>query len=1219
MSPLNAAKDQDVIASNAEAGPDVKGFDDVVGRHVFQGKPALRNWKIKANPVTEQGAPQSEEKQFSDDGILELPAANARPLRLGMSRVLQVAQALAVFATVAWVTYATIYVLALPGGMKALMQSPFSLGSVIASVLAPIAMLWLCLATWQRRSDAHMYAEALRGELQRLLFPTQDQAQVVNKDIQTLVQQAVEMSSSSRAAIKAIQRARQGLRAEIRDFAGVSQKTEFHIERLSETLNKRATELITLTEQIEKRTSAIDQGTQAGITAWTDAVEKMENKAGSIEGLFAKGADSIMQATEKASDQIKVIESQLNTTTDTFSEKINELAGKFANTSVMFEGHAEKLQTVSEAVAAEASRLDEAMQTTLKHQDSFEKGAERIAEIADHISDAMETGIQKINDRSEAVFARAETIEAKLSSRAESIELSATKLQATTSSLEQIGDVAAHKLGEALAMALSGSDAIMNSVRRAKEQLEKAAQDATSQAETLSKQTDDKVAELLEATTDKLGRISDMMKEFDQRQEEIKGILAQLDAQGLCVNETVSKAVGKIEHSVQLLADGATSVETKAKAPVAKLETTLQRLEDHARDFDAKLGARIADLETGSSKARDSVSAISDVLKDHLGDLSLVSGQVSGQAKVIQDTVQAQKDGLAAMISETETRLEQVQDRLRRQEISFTEALASVEAQIDTLSDKLFSEGQMSLDKTKDIAQGLNRLEEHIIQDLSRIHERSLLTSSAMKDVADTVAKAADTAIPRYNQALDQADQLEQRYSRLHDTFEKTSDRVMAGLKNLGGQLEENLEQFDFTSRDASQTLMTLVQDVGASVSDIKTVAEEAQDKVSVLQNGIKGRTEDLQLVSDQVRIRIEAMQRNLSDYTQDIGAMIGRTTTQLREATSQFADTARMLDEKTGTSTDKLQDASRLYIEESHRLALAAEQSMHKAARVVEGVQDEHAKLMQSAQQALNDLQKASDSLAIKSREVDEYIKASVRNTQFYTEELKTQAGIVADTSAESVDRIAGAIGTLTDQADEARLIGHKMSQHIEISRQKLADESDRLAAVTHKAVQTAEVAASAFSRQSTTLFKAVQDVATQAEKIRDAQWRAQREAFLSSSKFVIESLYSLSLDVSRHLESDLDARTLKSYQRGDVAAFTRHLVEIAPHIPAERAQRKFVDDSEFRNYVQRFIRQFEELLEQAHANDYGDLLSTIFTTSDIGRLYKILCEIAGRNARTH
>ena len=70
---------------------------------------------------------------------------------------------------------------------------------------------------------------------------------------------------------------------------------------------------------------------------------------------------------------------------------------------------------------------------------------------------------------------------------------------------------------------------------------------------------------------------------------------------------------------------------------------------------------------------------------------------------------------------------------------------------------------------------------------------------------------------------------------------------------------------------------------------------------------------------------------------------------------------------------------------------------------------------------------------------------------------------------------------------------------------------------------------------------------------------------------------------------------------------------------MPIDKSQRKFIEDGEFRTYVLRFIRQYEELLEQAQANDYGDLLSSVFSTSDIGKLYKVLCEIAGRNSREH
>ena len=61
---------------------------------------------------------------------------------------------------------------------------------------------------------------------------------------------------------------------------------------------------------------------------------------------------------------------------------------------------------------------------------------------------------------------------------------------------------------------------------------------------------------------------------------------------------------------------------------------------------------------------------------------------------------------------------------------------------------------------------------------------------------------------------------------------------------------------------------------------------------------------------------------------------------------------------------------------------------------------------------------------------------------------------------------------------------------------------------------------------------------------------------------------------------------------------------------------QEKFQSDSEFRTYVGRFIRQFEELYEQAHKNDHGALLLTTFASSNVGQLYEILCDIASRNS---
>ena len=61
------------------------------------------------------------------------------------------------------------------------------------------------------------------------------------------------------------------------------------------------------------------------------------------------------------------------------------------------------------------------------------------------------------------------------------------------------------------------------------------------------------------------------------------------------------------------------------------------------------------------------------------------------------------------------------------------------------------------------------------------------------------------------------------------------------------------------------------------------------------------------------------------------------------------------------------------------------------------------------------------------------------------------------------------------------------------------------------------------------------------------------------------------------------------------------------------EAASAKFARDGEFRTYVQRYIRQFEELYAQARASDHGAMLTVALGSGDIARLYDLLTQVAG------
>ncbi len=187
------------------------------------------------------------------------------------------------------------------------------------------------------------------------------------------------------------------------------------------------------------------------------------------------------------------------------------------------------------------------------------------------------------------------------------------------------------------------------------------------------------------------------------------------------------------------------------------------------------------------------------------------------------------------------------------------------------------------------------------------------------------------------------------------------------------------------------------------------------------------------------------------------------------------------------------------------------------------------------------------------------------------------------------------------------------------EKSREQLNKESEKLINVSKTALTAANDAAGIFTKQSTSLFKAAQDAQENIDKIKNTHWKVQRDAFMNSAKFIVESLHSLSMDLTTTLEGGVPDKTWKLFQKGDVAAFTRRLAQLGTEkMPIDKLRKKYCEDSDFRGYVQRYVRQFEELFDQASNNDHGEILASTFMSSEVGKLYEILCSASGKEPRT-
>jgi len=110
------------------------------------------------------------------------------------------------------------------------------------------------------------------------------------------------------------------------------------------------------------------------------------------------------------------------------------------------------------------------------------------------------------------------------------------------------------------------------------------------------------------------------------------------------------------------------------------------------------------------------------------------------------------------------------------------------------------------------------------------------------------------------------------------------------------------------------------------------------------------------------------------------------------------------------------------------------------------------------------------------------------------------------------------------------------------------------------------------------------------------------------------IESLDSLAVDIARMIDHNAAAELWDRYKRGERNVFTRKLYTMQGQRAFDEIRRKYRGDREFMQTVDRYIAEFERLLDEVSRDDRGQLVARTYLTSETGKVYTMLAHAAGR-----
>ena len=115
-------------------------------------------------------------------------------------------------------------------------------------------------------------------------------------------------------------------------------------------------------------------------------------------------------------------------------------------------------------------------------------------------------------------------------------------------------------------------------------------------------------------------------------------------------------------------------------------------------------------------------------------------------------------------------------------------------------------------------------------------------------------------------------------------------------------------------------------------------------------------------------------------------------------------------------------------------------------------------------------------------------------------------------------------------------------------------------------------------------------------------------------SPRHSIESLDSLSVDIARMIDHDAATDLWDRYKRGERNVFTRRLYTLQGQQAFDEIRKKYRTDREFKQTVDRYIGEFERLLDEVSRDDRGQVVARTYLTSETGKVYTMLGHAAGR-----
>ncbi len=1005
--------------------------------------------------------------------------------------------------------------------------------------------------------------------------------------------------------------------------ASVTQTIESRSNELNETISTR---FMQIHQGIEDRAGSIASDIEARVSRFENLLDiRVDAAASRVEASGQKASDVLLTRAEELTQSIKTrvddSEQTLTTLISETSEAIQSSARIAQQSLLTLSGEVtSQLRSAStdieRAVETSAREAENVLSLSSSNATSQIKTAsaeiERVLQTSTQAAEALllqasgnaSTQIKSISTEIEqALLTSAQTAETALT---QASDTASTRIKSTSGEIERMIQISAAEVENVLVQASTTASTQLKSISG---EIERALQVGAGAAEALLVQASNNASAQIKLSSEEIERA--LQTSANEAQSALiaaaTNATAQIKTSSAEIERTMQVGAREAESTLIL---AATNASTQVKSSSDEIERTIA---SSTENLGAHVASKVAELTSGLQEQSDRIARALDERRTPLIEV------ITTKSDQLVQALGTKSEELAAVIGNaTEVALTSIEGRGGAFTLAMMNNSADLARQINTASEIATGAVNKAL---KDIE----------LTSRSAIDQSRQVATSAVTEMQETSKILRTDTVALFERLREGNILLQEVLTGAHENlnsleralvtrvadFVSTLNDVTTRNGASANALEEQLAIFNRTTSGALEGLSSLsdkFETHGQMLAEAAKLVDESNDRASAS-------------VADR-NTMLESLVTTIDIRTLDLDERLQRFTTLLDEslaaAENRARDIARVVAESAGASSSAVGrqfEAVRTAVEEERRQTLEAmseiyEQGTQDAGSMFQQAADKFASIVHGMKQMASELHSELDSTRAELRRgVLEMPQEAAESTAQMRKVIVDQIEALAE-----LNRIVARHGRGLDVAAPTR-VTHREEEPVAATSGGRA-ETPRQTAPRRDATSASNLPPPDIGQRRTEAPPVspvtpdqsrdgwLSDLLNRADGDTAPRGRAPQAQARPSAN----PLEALSLDISRLVDREMAAEMWDRYQRGERKAFSKRLYTPAGQKAFDEVARKYRADRTFKQTVDRYINEFERLLDEISRDERGPATLRNHLVSETGLVYTLLAHAAGR-----